>query len=125
MRAGVRRWDIVREALTVLIPAVAFIVGCVLAFYSAVWALVTVPDLPGAYAVPSYERASTLPGPPIVYWLVWATPPVVVCGLGGLLLWRWQRGRWAVGALMVGFTLVFMMLALIWISMDVGGFAPD
>ena len=123
--ARLHRWWIVRHIVIVVLQAMVFIGGCVLAYSSAVWALRTTPDLPVAYAVPARDRAGELPGPPIMYWLIWALPPTLIYGIGGSLFWRWKASRWIVGFLWAGFTVIFPIIALLWIGIDVGGFSPS
>lgn len=106
-------------------PFLGVIVGSVLGVFSAWWALRSAPELLPIFAVPVKDRGSGAPGPPVAYWLTWASPPVVFYCLCGLTWWRWRRARWSVVSLAVAFALCFTPLALLWISLDIGGFSPN
>ena len=69
------------------------------------------------------QRRPGMPGPTAMYWVAWLVPPLLVfaCTVS-LCVWRLAR-PFAV-ALAVSFAGVGGILAMIWISIDVGGFAP-
>lgn len=108
-------------ALTAFLPFLGVLMGCVLGRLGATWVVRSAPDLLPIFVVPVNDRGSVAPGPPIVYWLTWLVPPAIMYGVGALLLWRSRRGRAVVAGFLIGFTLIYVGLASLWISLDTQG----
>lgn len=128
-RAAVSTIGTLRDELvaTVLV-VVGVLCGPVAAWYAIDWAVNGLRDLmnvPELSPVPIDDRKPGVPGPTFTYWLAWAIPPALVYGIGGLLFWRKKSTRWFIGGFMVGFLTLSGVLVPLFISMDVGGFAPD
>ncbi|KAA0022071.1 hypothetical protein [Antrihabitans cavernicola] len=119
------RWyDGIGSLLWVIAGLVA---GAVLGGWVFVWGVAALHDLlhvPELSPVPIEDRAPGVAGPTFAYWLAWAIPPLVVYPIGAYLAWSWRPGRWPVIATLTGFTSAALMIVPIWISMEVGGFAP-
>ncbi|NIL74347.1 hypothetical protein RhoFasB10_00427 [Rhodococcus sp. B10] len=112
-------------ALTAFLPFLGVLMGCVLGWFGATWAVRNAPDLLPIFAVPVKDRASIAPGPPIAYWLTWLVPPAIMYSVGALVLWRSRRGRAVVASFLIGFTLIYVGFASLWISLDTQGFSPS
>lgn len=120
--------SIARALLVSVLPVVGVLVGCVIGWYTCTWGVQTFRDVfevPELSPLPVRDRAPGLPGPTLGYWLSWAVPILTVYGVGSLLLWKWRRGRLVLGAALGGFSLVLLFLVPTWVSIEVGGFAPD
>lgn len=118
---------IMRELLMSLLPVLSALVGCVVAWFTCTWAVQTFRDVfgvPGLSPVPVRDRAPGVPGPTAGYWLSWAVPLGMVYVVGALVLGMVRRGRFQVGAAIVGYSIVLIFLVPLWISIEVGGFAP-
>lgn len=119
--------SVFRVVLTSLVPAVGLFAGIVLAWCTITWAVQTFRDVfevPELSAVPVRDRAPGVPGPTAGYWLSWALPLAVFYVASALLWWRWRRGRLLTGSVMAGFSAVVVLVAPVWVSIEVGGFAP-
>lgn len=117
-----------RALLVSVLPVVGVLVGCVIGWYTCTWGVQTFRDVfevPELSPLPVRDRAPGVPGPTLGYWLSWAVPILTVYGVGSLLLWKWRRGRLVLGAALGGFSLVLLFLVPTWVSIEVGGFAPD
>ena len=117
-----------RALLVSVLPVVGVLVGCVIGWYTCTWGVQTFRDVfevPELSPLPVRDRAPGVPGPTLGYWLSWAVPILTVYGVGSLLLWIWRRGRLVLGAALGGFSLVLLFLVPTWVSIEVGGFAPD
>ena len=117
-----------RALLVSVLPAVGVLVGCVIGWYTCTWGVQTFRDVfevPELSPLPVRDRAPGVPGPTLGYWLSWAVPILTVYGVGSLLLWKWRRGRLVLGAALGGVSLVLLFLVPTWVSIEVGGFAPD
>lgn len=117
-----------RALLVSVLPVVGVLVGCVIGWYTCTWGVQTFRDVfevPELSPLPVRDRAPGVPGPTLGYWLSWAAPILTVYGVGSLLLWKWRRGRLVLGAALGGFSLVLLFLVPTWVSIEVGGFAPD
>ena len=117
-----------RALLVSVLPVVGVLVGCVIGWYTCTWGVQTFRDVfevPELSPLPVRGRAPGVPGPTLGYWLSWAVPILTVYGVGSLLLWKWRRGRLVLGAALGGFSLVLLFLVPTWVSIEVGGFAPD
>lgn len=117
-----------RALLVSVLPVVGVLVGCVIGWYTCTWGVQTfreVFEVPELSPLPVRDRAPGVPGPTLGYWLSWAVPILTVYGVGSLLLWKWRRGRLVLGAALGGFSLVLLFLVPTWVSIEVGGFAPD
>ena len=117
-----------RALLVSVLPVVGVLVGCVIGWYACTWGVQTFRDVfevPELSPLPVRDRAPGVPGPTLGYWLSWAVPILTVYGVGSLLLWKWRRGRLVLGAALGGFGLVLLFLVPTWVSIEVGGFAPD
>lgn len=112
-------------ALTALLPLLSVLPGCVLGYFGATWAVRNAPELLPIFAVPMKDRGPVAPGPPIAYWLIWLVPPAIMYVLGALLLWRSRRRRPVAIGVLIGFTLIYVGLAWLWISLDTQGFSPS
>ncbi|OZC75165.1 hypothetical protein CH251_10285 [Rhodococcus sp. 06-462-5] len=113
-----------RGLLDSLLSAVALVVGGGLGVLGAVWALRVAPDLPSIFAVPVRDRGVTAPDVPLTYWLTWFIPPIAVYGCYGLIVWAARPSMWVSVCTIGSFTAIYGLLALLWISLDVGGFSP-
>lgn len=119
---------LLRALLVAMLPAVGLLAGCALGWYTCTWAVQTLRDafaVPELSAVPVQDRAPGVPGPTVGYWLSWAFPLATVYGASAFLLWRWRRGRLFTGVVMVGLSAVVLWLVPVWVSIEVGGFAPN
>ncbi|MDX2358369.1 hypothetical protein [Dietzia sp. PP-33] len=119
---------ILRAVLVALVPVVGVFAGIVIGWYTITWAVQTFRDVfevPELSPVPVQDRAPGVPGPTVRYWLSWAVPLVVFCVASALLWWGWRRGRLLTGSVMAGFSAVVVLLAPLWVSIEVGGFAPS
>lgn len=117
-----------RALLVSVLPVVGVLVGCAIGWYTCTWGVQTFRDVfevPELSPLPVRDRAPGVPGPTLGYWLSWAVPILTVYGVGSLLLWKWRRGRLVLGAALGGFSLVLLFLVPTWVSIEVGGFAPD
>ena len=117
-----------RALLVSVLPVVGVLVGCVIGWYTCTWGVQTFRDVfevPELSPLPVRDRAPGVPGPSLGYWLSWAVPILTVYGVGSLLLWKWRRGRLVLGAALGGVSLVLLFLVPTWVSIEVGGFAPD
>ncbi len=117
-----------RALLVSVLPVVGVLVGCVIGWYTCTWGVQTFRDVfevPELSPLPVRDRAPGVPGPTLGYWLSWAVPILTVYGVGSLLLWKWRRGRLVLGAALGGVSLVLLFLVPTWVSIEVGGFAPD
>ena len=117
-----------RALLVSVLPVVGVLVGCVIGWYTCTWGVQTFRDVfevPELSPLPMRDRAPGVPGPTLGYWLSWAVPILTVYGVGSLLLWKWRRGRLVLGAALGGVSLVLLFLVPTWVSIEVGGFAPD
>lgn len=117
-----------RALLVSVLPVVGVLVGCVIGWYTCTWGVQTFRDVfevPELSPLPVRDRAPGVPGPTLGYWLSWAVPILTVYGVGSLLLLEWRRGRLVLGAALGGFSLVLLFLVPTWVSIEVGGFAPD
>ena len=117
-----------RGLLVSVLPVVGVLVGCVIGWYTCTWGVQTFRDVfevPELSPLPVRDRAPGVPGPTLGYWLSWAVPILTVYGVGSLLLWKWRRGRLVLGAALGGVSLVLLFLVPTWVSIEVGGFAPD
>ena len=117
-----------RALLVSVLPVVGVLVGCVIGWYTCTWGVQTFRDVfevPELSPLPVRGRAPGVPGPTLGYWLSWAVPILTVYGVGSLLLWKWRRGRLVLGAALGGVSLVLLFLVPTWVSIEVGGFAPD
>ena len=117
-----------RALLVSVLPVVGVLVGCVIGWYTCTWGVHTFRDVfgvPELSPLPVRDRAPGVPGPTLGYWLSWAVPILTVYGVGSLLLWKWRRGRLVLGAALGGVSLVLLFLVPTWVSIEVGGFAPD
>lgn len=126
--AGRSGESVLRGLLVSLLPAVGLLVGLVVGWYTVTWAVQTfrgVFAVPELSAVPAQDRAPGVPGPTVGYWLSWAVPVVAVYAASGLLLWRWRRGRLLTGSAVAGFSVVVLLIVPVWVSIEVGGFAPS
>lgn len=126
--AGRTSESVFRAVLVSLLPAVGVFAGIVIGWYTITWAVLTFRDVfevPELSPVPVQDRAPGVPGPTVGYWLSWAVPLVVFYVAGALLWWRWRRGRLLIGSVMAGFSAVVVLLAPVWVSIEVGGFAPS
>ncbi|WP_155290365.1 hypothetical protein [Rhodococcoides fascians] len=111
--------------LTAVLPIVGVLLGTVLGWFGATWALRTAPDLLPIFSVPVRDRGSVAPGPPIAYWLTWLLPPSIAYGAGALAMWRFRQARAAVAGFLIGFTVIYIGLACFLISLDTQGFSPS
>ena len=117
-----------RALLVSVLPVVGVLVGCVIGWYTCTWGVQTFRDVfevPELSPLPVRDRAPGVPGPTLGYWLSWAVPILTVYGVGSLLLWKWRRGRLVLGAALGGVSLVLLFLVPTWVSIEVGGFAPE
>lgn len=117
-----------RALLVSVLPVVGVLVGCVIGWYTCTWGVQTFRDVfevPELSPLPVRDRAPGVPGPTLGYWFSWAVPILTVYGVGSLLLWKWRRGRLVLGAALGGVSLVLLFLVPTWVSIEVGGFAPD
>lgn len=117
-----------RALLVSVLPVVGVLVGCVIGWYTCTWGVQTFRDVfevPELSPLPVRDRAPGVPGLTLGYWLSWAVPILTVYGVGSLLLWKWRRGRLVLGAALGGVSLVLLFLVPTWVSIEVGGFAPD
>jgi len=97
-------------------------------WYTVTWAVQAFRDafaIPELSAVPTRDRAPGEPGPTVGYWLSWAVPLVALYTASGLILWKWRCGRLLTGAAVAGFSVVVVLLVPVWVSIEVGGFAPS
>lgn len=114
-----------RDLVDSLLSMIALVVGGALGFVGAVWALRVAPDLPGIFAVPVRDRGASAPDVPLTYWLTWLLPPIAVYGCYGLIVWAARPSIWVSVCAVGSFTAVYGPVALLWISLDVGGFSPS
>lgn len=119
---------VLRGVLVSLLPVVGLLVGFVIGWYTVTWAVQTFRDVfevSELSAVPAQDRAPGVPGPTVGYWFSWAVPLVAVYVASALALWRWRRGRLLTGAVIAGFSAVVVLIMPLWVSIEVGGFAPS
>lgn len=114
-----RRW---LDVVDIAIPGLVFLVGTALGVYLPYLAWTITPQLPGAAVGTSDHYNSNVSDPPLTFWLVWALPPLVVYGVGGIVFGRFTRCRWFLGAFWAGFTPIFVIAAPIALVIDLGGF---
>lgn len=120
--------SLLHDLLSVLLPMVGLLVGGAIGWLALTWAVQAFREaleVPELSPIPVRDRAPGVPGPTVGYWLSWTVPFLTVYGTGALLWWRWRRCRLLTGSVLVGFSAVLLLLVPLWISIEIGGFAPD
>ena len=128
MDAGSSRGGLARDLAAAFLPVIELVVGAAVGWVTITWGVATFRDalsVPDLSPVPVRDRAPGTPGPTPGYWMSWALPLLAVYGAGLLLLWRWRRGRMLVGGALVGLSAAVVLLVPVWMSIEVGGFAPE